>query len=220
MNEKQLRELAKKTLNVYINCTTGELAFEINDSPKQWKPVLLKWDEKGAAALEVEEAQEEKGFYCGDLQPEAMRRLADTIHTLNRLAFYPKHKTRPHDAIAALEIVQSEGFSVIEQAWHDVNREEAERLLTGQRVGTYLFRRGEFAQLLERNLRQISPEPLRLITLTFNEWDGKISERIIVCKDREWFFYDDDPSLKTVCYLTLEVLLETMGKRLRFPLPH
>lgn len=222
MQKTQLKALTQKAMRVYVNKANGSLQFDdLQGKPEagQWKIILIKWDSSSQNPLEVIECNEEGCFTYNDLNPEAMRRLADTIKTLNRLAFDPTHRLTSETAISSLEVEDQDiGQQLIKSNWHDVDREGAEKLLEGKMVGTYLFRKGEFAEILEKNLSDILPEPVFCFTITFNEWDDKISERIIVFKSHEWLFYDDDPNMKTVCYLTLGALIETMGPRLRFGL--
>lgn len=220
MKQIQLRELAGRPMRAYVHRETGQISFDEVSEKRHWKVILIKWDVKSQKPLEVVECDEEGCFLLIDLKPEAIHRLAETIKTLNRLVFDPKLQAINLQAIANVEILEgSVGASAIEKTWFTIDRHEAEALLLNSPIGTYLFRRGEYADILEENLSRLSPGRVRCFTITYNEWDGKVSERIIVFKDNhEWMFYDDDPNLKNVCYLTLEALLESMGDRLRFAL--
>jgi hypothetical protein len=212
---------AENRLALSVNCRTGELAAAEEKEPvagKQWKAILLKWNPEDHIPIEAVESKEEL-FTCGDLKPEALSRLAATIKILNRVAFEPKSEAAFLSAIDDLEIQQDFEDPLIGKAWMNIDREEAEKQLLDKPIGTYFFRKGEFAQVLEENLIQVSLQPVHCYTLIFSEEEGKMSERIVVLKNhKQWLFYDDDPKLQTACYLTLEALLQTMGPKLKQPL--
>lgn len=218
MKQKKTKELAQRTLAVYIDKKSGKLQLDDHATPERWKMVRLRWDAQGAHPLEIVEQEASGSFQYKDLDPAALRRLADTVKTLNRLAFDPSHKKSSEELLQDIEIIPCEDLSMIQHTWVNIDRQKAEQLLLGSEPGTYLFRKGEYAEILEKNLNHISSKPTTCMTLTFSEPEGKISERIFVNQGREWLFYDDDPALKNACYLTLEALLETMGDRLRIPL--
>ncbi len=227
MKEKEFKELVNKTFRIYIHCKTGELSLlgeEKQIEPRQWKPLFLKWDDGcGQSPLQIIESGEGEAFYYGDLKAEALHRLADTIKVLNHVAFDPTHRgmlnrmTSQH-AIASLEVEQEIDHPFIEKAWYDVSREGAEKLLIGHPVGTYLFRKGEFAEILENNLNRISSQPVTCFSLIFTDAGDKISEKVIIFKNEKWLFYDDDPHLKDISYPTLQDLLGTIGHQLHTPL--
>ncbi len=213
---------AENQLAVSVDCRTGELVFEETKGrpeTKEWKVVWLKWDPSHHVPLEAVE-KEEAFFTCADFKPEALSRLAATIKILNRVTFAVESEAAFLRALSELEIEEEIEDPLIRKSFFNIDREKAERRLLREPIGSYFFRKGEFAELLERNLTRDSLQPIHCFTLIFSQEGGKVSERIVVLKNhRQWLFYDDDPKLQEVCYLTLQALLATMGLKLKKLLP-
>ncbi len=92
------------------------------------------------------------------------------------------------------------------EPWLLVDRLGAEEFLKDKPVGCYLFRKDEYAALLEKML----PQPVTCFTLTRVEEGGRISDHTLVCKEERWLIYNDDPSLSGPFYETIEELLRWM----------
>lgn len=223
-------QVAKKTYKAYVNCHTGQLRFsdlEKKKKPlgKDWKPILIQLRPNEEGAFEVVSGDNKEVFDCKQLDEEAYSLLTKTIHILNQLSYDPKQGKNPFwilRHISHLEFVLSEEEegqrNLIHDCWHDINREEAEYILADKNPGTYLFRKDEFAQILEDTLNEEVAEPVVCITLTFCDWEGKICDRTLVYQDVRWQFYNDDPDLCGARYDNVKDLLHTMRDELTNPL--
>lgn len=233
-NEKQARIL-KKAYVAYINRKTGEIRFaDLEKAPlkdKEWKMIhfrmrLPEHPEDGLFEI-VDGVNEDRIFEYADLGSIASHALAETVKTLNTLVS-PSAKLKNVDLIfqelSELEIESSEEKreikDLIHEAWHQVDRIQAEKLLMELPVGTYFFRKDEFAASLEAQLNAHNSHPIKCITLTYSEWDGKISEKTVVFKHGRWLLYNDDLELHGPTHPTIESLLEAMDDVLSKPLFH
>jgi len=222
-------QLAGKAYKAFLNCKSGELRFfdlEKQDLPKgEWKSIqILFQPSKGEGAFSV--SSEEKGsFSCEELNPGAYALFTKTLHILNQICYDPKQEGNPFWVLRQItdldfELTKEEEGkqNLLQEAWHDINREEAEKLLQKHPMGTYLFRKGQFAQSLELVLNRNFPVPIRCFTLTLSDWGGRISERTLIWKDEQWLFYNDDPTLSGPAFGTTQELLATLGDQLQKPL--
>lgn len=220
-----LIENIKKGYKAYLNYKTGELRFTRPKSQEEWKVVILLLHPGKEGAFEVLTEGNNLAFDLSQLNPKAEQLFSKTVKTLNELAYHPKHA---RDAfwilrqIASVDFVisdQEEGVrNLVHDAWYNVDRLEAEELLSGKQFGTYLFRKDEFAQDLEDTLNESSSSPVTCITMTYTEKKGKICEKTLVYKEGKWLFYDDDPSLSEHAYDSVKELLEHKAKMLQQPL--
>lgn len=220
-----LMENIKKGYKAYLNCKTGELRFTRQEGPGEWKAVILHLHPGNEGAFEVFSADNNQAFDLSQLNLEAENLFSKTVKTLNELAYDPKHA---RDAfwilrqIASVDFVisdQEEGVrNLVHDAWYNVDRIEAENLLSGKPFGTYLFRKDEFALDLEETLNESSSSPVTCITLTYTEKKGKICDKTLVYKEGKWLFYDDDPTLSETAYDSVKELLERKAKMLQQPL--
>lgn len=223
-------QVAKKTYNAYVNSNTGELRFTDLEKKKpqlgeEWKPIIIQLRPNGTGAFEVISADNNEVFDCNQIKPEAYALLSKTIHILNQLSYDPKQGNNPFWVlrhISHLDFVLSEEEegqrNLIHDSWHNVNREEAEYLLQNQALGTYLFRKDEFAQMLEDTLNEESVEPVICITMTYCDFDGKVCDKTLVYQNIKWQFYNDDPSLCGARYDNVKDLINTMRDQLSEPL--
>lgn len=223
-------QVAKKSYNAFINRKTGELKFAELDRKKtplgdEWKPIVIQLRPNEEGAFEVLSAESSEVFDCSQISKEAYALLSKTIHILNQLSYDPKQGKNPFwilRQISHLEFLLSEEEegqrNLIHDAWHNINREEAEYLLETRTPGTYLFRKDEFAKLLEDTLNEESAEPVVCITLTYRDWDDKICDRTLVNQDGRWQFYNDDPGLCGARYDNVKDLLNTIRDQISEPL--
>lgn len=110
--------------------------------------------------------------------------------------------------------------NVLFQAWHYMDRMQAENLLLDKPVGTYLFRKDPYAGLLEQELEKQLGFKLKCFTLTYSKQDQQICDCTILHANGVWQIYDDDPSLNQRNFSSLVELLNTFETDLRFPLYH
>lgn len=229
--EKRARyfQVAKKSFRAFINRETGEFRFQDLQgkefSEKNWKAVVIQLRPEDDGAFEVLEEGSEGCFHCEELAAEAYAVLTKTLHILNQLSYDPKKGKNPFWVlrhVSQLDFVmteQEEGRrNLIHEAWHNIDREYAEYLLSGMPIGSYLFRKDEFAHLLEQNLNEEISTPVSCITLTYSDWDEKICEKTLVFHENKWRFYDDDPGLYGASFENVQDLLATLGDSLRAPL--
>lgn len=107
---------------------------------------------------------------------------------------------------------------IVHEAWHQVDRIGAEELLAGKSPGSFIFRKDEYASLLEEQFHASkSSERVICFTLTYREAHDHVVDRTIVCKNNRWFFYDDDPALQGPSYDSIYALLDNAGADLSFP---
>ncbi|NGX44957.1 MAG: hypothetical protein K940chlam2_00097 [Chlamydiae bacterium] len=217
--KQRFNELLQRTYRAYINCETGELSFQ--DLGKGWKSVLLFFSEKDGE-FEVNDVDNETCFDCSKLNEKAMKVMVDTLKTMSGVCAEPPQRRKIENIVRnliELEIELPLGDSdPMHAAWHSIDRYHAEYLLEKAAVGTYLFRKGEFASQLEEQLNEESIQPVVCITVTYRGWEGKIAEKIIVFRNGDWLFYDDDPDLEGECYSTLNELIATQEDLFRLPL--
>ena len=194
-----------KNLAAHVNRHSGMLSFGTSVNEHDWKPITIRMNSRKKAgpfeALEVTSS---------DLEPVAYCVMAETINALNKVASI--------EALYDLEVESTrrvlDGKDLVHEAWHTVDRVGAEKLLGGRTEGTYIFRKDEYAQLLERELK----ESIKVLTLTVVEADDKICDYTVVCKDKRWLFYNDDPSLSGPSYPSIYDLLESRGELCQRPL--
>lgn len=230
--EKKTRffQASKKAYKGYLNCKTGDLRFSelVTEkfNSKEWKPITIQLHPiEGEGAFEVVASEDDQCFDCASLEPIAYAVLTKTLHILNQLTYDPKQGKNPFwilRQVAQLdfEITEEEEGrkNLVHEAWHNIDRLRAETLLKRMPVGTYLFRKGEFTELLEENLNRASLKPISCFVLTYKEENQKISEKILVYMDGSWLFYNDDTSLSCPSFPTVEALLQTLGDTLSKPL--
>ncbi len=227
------QEIVERVIQAYVDCENGTIHFPELEAQidKKWKQVSLQLmtNEEGQVQVVMQGTDGGKDFKCGDFDPEAFQALGATMKVLNRILYNPMPRQtieqRVHAAFRQiiqldLELTQIEQgrSSLIEEAWVDVDREGAEALLAGKPDGTYLLRRSGWASLMEKNLNEVQPEPIKCMTLTFTEKGGKIAEHLIVFKNGKWLFFNDDLELKGKTYATLKDLLASLGSLLKTPL--
>ncbi|NGX59492.1 MAG: hypothetical protein KR126chlam3_00644 [Chlamydiae bacterium] len=220
---------AKKSYRAYVNCKTGEWYFGDFKKKKlteEWKPIVIQLrPNTEGGAFEVISPENEEVFPCKDFSPEAYALFTKTLHILNQIAYDPKHGKNPFwvlRQVAHVDFILSEEEegrrNLIHEAWHRVNREEAESLLKDAPPGTYLFREDEFAEVLEDQLNENLDEPIKCITLSYRDRKEKICEKTLVFKEGKWQFYDDDVALSGESFDTVKELLDSLGDNLGSPL--
>lgn len=227
--KKELLQSIEKGYKAYINRKTGELRFaELQKGQypaEEWEAIIIKLHPDKEGAFEVTGAHGENSFDLSHFEAIARALLIHTFRTLNELAYHPRHA---RDAfwimrqIAAIDFVlsdQEEGErNLVHDAWYNVDRLGAEKLLSGKQFGTYLFRKDEFAKDLEDSINEASASPVTCITLTYTDKDQKICEKTLVYKAGKWLFYDDDPTLTGSGYETVKELLDNKARMLQEPL--
>ena len=111
-------------------------------------------------------------------------------------------------------------MDILQEAWFSLNRDDAERLLLKEPIGTYLFRKDSFAQLLQEVLRRSLKKSVHCYTLSYLDSEGIVRDHTIVHFNQTWLFYDDDPTLSGPSWNSIDELLKTIRSDAKFPLLH
>jgi hypothetical protein len=104
------------------------------------------------------------------------------------------------------------------QLLFNISREEAERLLTQEPVGTFLFRKDHYAYVLEDILKRGQKISLHCFTLTYLDAEKIVRDRTVVYVHHTWMFYDDDPTLSGPSWNSVEHLLKSVAAVAKNPL--
>lgn len=227
---KRFVQLANKTYVTFVNRHTGDFRFldleKESLSQKEWRQLIIELHpEKGEGAFDIVVPDNPYCFDCNDLDKPAYLVLSRTMCILNEICYDPRRGDNPLwvlGQINQLEVEisdEEEGESqCLEKAFFPIFRIQAEKRLFNVPVGTYLFRKDEYAMLLEEGLNQNFNVPIRCFTLTYHYWDGIIVEKTVIEKDTRWLFYEDDPTLSNHCHPTLKKLLNSLNEDLTRPL--
>jgi hypothetical protein len=224
-----------KTYAAFLNRFTGDLLFAefIEDlsafEQNTWKPICIRVKINGYphGKTEFEILEDEKNesiFKYADLDPLALKVLAETIQILNGISVHLKTHVDVENTLRELsrskvELFISETYKeLIEQAWYSVDRIGAEWLLQTEEVGTFLFRKDLYAHILEEELSRTYQQPIRCWTLSVLELEDKVCDYTIVKWQQKWLFYGDDPNLEGSDFASLESLLGTKKDLLKKPL--
>jgi hypothetical protein len=196
---------------------------------KQWKPVDISYrydPQEGEISFLIEERESPlKGFRSDDLAPFAFNILRNTMQKLGDISDRLKGPSNLETKMAVLFKMTIDGSvshdrNVLIDAWHSVDRMGAEDLLMNKPVGTYLFRKDPFSEILEEELSIQRGKEIKCITLTFSQPNQKISDLTLVHDEKGWQCYDDDPSLSNAAYRDLHDLLALWKDLLKIPLSH
>ena len=237
-NVKLFKQIVAKHLhdscqqfNAYINRKTGELLFQDQMEPtdklnlKVYKPLCLNFRTTTPGFEILEEQSNESLFECADLSPQARHVLAQLISTLNQVVLETSHPNNIEEVLKELSHAELEApmpkllaKDLIHDAWHEASRIEAECLLEHKAVGTYLFRKDEYATLLEEQLSSRWRKPIKCLTLTYLQPHDKVRDLTLVNKNSHWYIYDDDPSLEETAYSDISALLKDLRHELTEPL--
>jgi hypothetical protein len=233
-NEVQRSLPSEKIFRAWLHRGTGQLSFsEVMEGSqdlgsKEWKPVELAYQYdpvNGEIQFLVQEVQERQAaFHSDDLAPIAFRILRDTMKILREIS---KRLQGPSDLNTKISVltkltidveVPHADHNILIDAWHPIDRMEAEALLKNLPVGTYLFRKDIYAGMLEEQLEKQLHKKIKCFTLTFSQKKGKVSDLTLVHVDAIWQIYDDDPSLEQKSHRELNDLLGALKSVLKYPL--
>jgi hypothetical protein len=203
-----------------VNRVTGAMRFSemAGLNPSEWKHIEIDIDLDGHDMKVFEEGGKKEAFECKDLEPLAYRIMSETLHVLQIIIAQAKNL----NDLSHLEFEPSMGpvisRDIVHEAWHQLDRIQAETMLKEHATGAYFFRKDRYASVLEQELTLSHRKLVKCLTLTFVDPEKVVRDRTIVkCNDR-WMFYDDDPTLSMQSYDTIGELLASMGTILRQPL--
>ncbi|MES2122046.1 MAG: hypothetical protein V4492_04620 [Chlamydiota bacterium] len=235
-NESSAAATEQKVYHACVHRQTGQLFFDeiskdvISLGEKEWKPVIIRYafdPQEGEIAFEVdEEESQQKTFATGDLSPLACRIMFQTLKVLNEVCHRLKGPSLPDAKISVLTRlkidtgVPAADRNLVISAWHQADRFAAEELLWEKPVGAYLFRKDEYAQILEAQLQGALHHKIKCITLTFKDENFKMSDLTLVNNGHEWQIYNDDPSLEQPGHADLMELVRSLSVKLKYPLFH
>jgi hypothetical protein len=236
--QKQLQKNppSEKVFNVWLNRETGQLfSSDLREESqylgkKEWKLVELSYLYEPASGeiyfLVKEGEKEQELFKSGDLAPGAFRILCETMKVLGQIGGQLKGPSDLNTKISVLTHlvidaeVSHQDRNVIIDAWHHVDRFQAESLLEGLPIGTYLFRKDAYADILEEQLQKQHHKKIKCFTVTFSSGDRKVSDLTFVHMDGAWQVYNDDPSLEQNKFSDVKDLVDSLKEILKEPLYH
>ena len=215
---------SEKIFSAWLNRVSGQLIFaEFKDeslylADDEWKPVEISYlydPQKGEICFLLEEREAAiKGFRWDDLAPVAQEIFRKTMVVLNEAC---RRLSGPSDLDTKVTVlirmdIDSETMpserNILFEAWHIVDRLGAESLLMERPVGSYLFRRDPFCEILEQQLQELHKKVIKCFTLSYSEPNKKFCDRTLVHCDGKWQCYDDDPSLQQPSFNELIELLD------------
>jgi hypothetical protein len=227
---------SEKIFKAWLHRETGQFLFaeELKESffmgNREWKAVEIsyKYDsQSGEIVFLIEEREISlKGFRCDDLAPTAFRVMRETMKILNDISMKlkgPSDLSTKMSVLIKLTIdakVSHVDRSILIDAWHPVDRMGAETLLMDKPIGTYLFRKDEFTQILEERLHDEHKKQVKCFTLTYSQPDKKFCDITLVYYEGMWQCYDDDPSLERKTFSELKELLSQWKSVLKYPFYH
>ncbi len=222
--------------HAFVDRKTGELLFTEEMTPteqlnlKRWKGLNFFYrppsgkEEKGCFEI-LEDEGGCRLFELSELDIASKRVLSELVCVLNTSIAEIQGTKTVGDVYS--EIIRSElelpgpnqaGKDLVHEAWHSVDRMEAERLLEKERIGTYLFRKDEYATILEEQLSSRFREPVKCLTLTYLNDDRRVCDLTFVGKGGRWFIYDNDPTLENRGENSIQALFKSLRSILTQPL--
>ncbi len=226
------KESEDKTYKAYIHRVRGEIRF-FDISPKveedqEWKCISFKvmLDREKPEKLLCEVSDEgQVVFRCDDIKPNALHNLSETLKVINLMArLLPHIESLPRLFLEFSQInldrlpQDMPSRDIIHDAWHQVDRLGAERVLQEKEVGTYIFRKDPFAEIMESELSRAHGELVKCVTLSYVSYNGRVCDLTIVKIEKGWLFYNDDPNLDEPIYPTSNMLLESLRSVIKKPL--
>lgn len=208
------REIHELNLSFALDPQTGLLRVGVSEH--KLIDIHLSIDKK---EVRVVERGTTHLFNLEEIDPQAQQVLSETCHYLKLALGHLRHI---HE-LAHVELDPSmdeiKGKSLIHEAWHAIERKDAELMLLNTMPGTYLFRKDRFAGVMEEILSAAKKSRIFCLTLTYLDPEGQVRDKTIVTWKDHWLFYDDDPTLSGSYFNSLEDLLFSMGSILKRPLP-
>jgi hypothetical protein len=207
----------RQSLEFVIDLKTGKLSL-LPTTPVDHRVIQIHLD-LDQQQVYVTDTRNAKEFNLEEMAPQGRQVLAETCHCL-KTALMQLHDINEFTHVEfdpSVEKIVDRNF--VQEAWHVVEREEAELMLLNTKPGTYLFRKDRFAGLMEEMLSAAKRSRIRCFTLCYLDPSKQVRERTIVNWNSHWLFYDDDPTLSGHYFESLEHLLTSMRTVLKIPLP-
>ncbi len=202
----------------FVNCLTGNIRFNQFDflNKNEWKEITIHLKPETHEVEVFDKTQ--KAFDISLFDPLAYCVMAETFYVLQ----YILKKLPDFKDLAAIKLEASmdRAFNtdLVHKAWHSIDRVKAESLLSGQEIGTYIFRQDEYAKVLEKELSTNLKVKVKCVTLTYLDERSTIKDKTLVKYKNQWLFYDNDPSLSGEGYGDVSYLLDASQEIFRKPL--
>ena len=166
-------------------------------------------------------------FSWDSFKPEAFSALKETLKTIQFISrFLPRLKNLS-SLLREFSLMNLDTFldqlstkDLIHESWHSLNRIECEKLLLTHPPGMFLFRKDEFASLLEDQLTKEHKSSIQCITLSYVSSIKKISDLTLIKRPKGWIIYNNDPTLEGSVYPSIRSLFESLKGILKTPLLH
>lgn len=227
-------EKTAQHFKAFIHRGCGEIRFsDFSGEPldaHNWAPVSFLFSlpktEEESFSINISDLNEHS-FTSEGFQSTALSAIQETLKTIQFISkFLPRLKNLSA-VLKEFSLMNLDTFldtlstkDLVHEAWHFLKRDECERLLLKQPQGTFLFRKDEFATVLEKRLKIEHKEPITCITLSYVAYFNKTSDLTLIKKKNGWLIYNDDPSLSGPIYPSASSLLESLRGVLKSPLLH
>lgn len=214
----------RRVYQVLLNCKTGDMRFAKKisalehhiarsrkegrgESPGDWKEIQMIVSQATPAEIAHFEVLDAKNHSLNpsELEPLAWKVASETLDLLNQKAQFIKGEEKNLlPEVAVLKDLSSIHISVSKDKIEDLpgwmqslNREDAEAMLEGKPIGTYLLREGdEMTVSISFHASEENDLPIHPYLLTVVEAEGKISDILLLRTGKGWTLYHDDPNLK------------------------
>jgi hypothetical protein len=226
-----LHRAKENQCKAWIEISTGELRSKLplhGNDKKEWRPIQLKLTTDSKKVLVVVEdcATSDQLFDFKGWSARAQHVLLDTIQTINaRLMRLPAGKFEEDffesfvSAQISLISKSKDEERIIDEAWHPLNRNEAEKVLEKEPKGTYLFRKDEYTVLLEQELFVRFNETVHYcITLTYLDEGGIVHDKTLVQRNGYLVIFNDNPNLQEPHFPSTESIIKNIHPSLNRPL--
>ncbi len=228
---KEIGEAKRQRAKVYsafLNKVNGEIFFpdllpekHVIHS-KEWKQVVIRSVPMGAGESVLFELEEPGSLE--PLSPLASQVIRSTLSMLGHVSSVMKKTHTIQQGLAELARLHiQKALSNLEtcplrRLSLPLSRWQAEEILSRHPYGSFLFRKDEFATLLEEQLGKLHQRPVMCHTLSFSEPGHKVTDLTLVTDRGELLLYDDDPSLDGKRYGSLTEVLELLHAVCKYPL--
>ena len=220
-SRKESDTTLRASYTAWVNKETGAIEYgsSVGHDSSTWKSIRLELDLRAHEALVFDGGKKE--FESADLLPHAFHIVQETLRILKGLTTQVDDLREFSHLDVTTALMSEPNRDMIHEAWHQVDRIGAEKLLLHHHTeGNYLFRKDPIAQQLEGQLCDEWKMPVKCLTLTYLDPEERVRDLTVVFKDNLWMFYDDNPNLIGRSYSSIEELLATMDTVLSKPLLH
>lgn len=226
----------KHKCKAWIEATTGEIRTKLPEGASKkkgaWKAVQIHLqisppDPETALCIDEDGKKGDTLFHFDGWTHRARHAVLETVNIINhKLSELPKsHRSAEFlERFATAQITlmaqrkERHEQELLQEAWQDVDRVEAEQILEGMPNGTYLFRKDPFAEILEASLQSRYGNSPYCVTLTYLDQRGIVRDKTLVFKDKRVLVYDDDPQLLETRYASIEEAMHSIDSSITQPL--